>query len=265
MAHSVRSPPEIAEAAHLRLARIGADWAQALILAMGFAMTGYVNFYLGVSIMTLAIVAITVNLWLRTEGISNNIRGGSVIAIIGLYGIGLWFLFVAAPLIVAITMPPGNYPVDQDVFGVKWKQEYYPVTYIVENETANDYDHYDSYVRTNKQITKVAIRNSLNQCIASPEIPGSLIYGWNISHPENGKIVSVPIFQDQNDVVSTDYRIRCDKISSNSRIEIVLAIIGGKPDWATVSSKYVAVGRSRLWFASQCLSPPCENVPTSAE
>jgi hypothetical protein len=236
-----------------------------LIFAVGFAMTGFLNFWWGIVLMGLAALAMAFDIWRNHNAWSRNNKITCILLIAAGYLILLWFAFVAAPLDVLINIPDGNYPTNQDVLGIKWKASYYPVNIVLGNETDADFNGFDSYVRTNNQIFRVGIRHSINQCVASLENPYMVMANASISHEENGQIVSVPIFQDDQESVSTFYRIRCDKIAAKSRVEIVLASTSGKPLWTAIKSTYSAAGRSRDRFNSQCFTKACPGIPKSFE
>jgi hypothetical protein len=234
------------------------------VFAVGFAMTGLVNFWSGILLMALAAIVMIVDIWRNHVSWSrqNKIVGSIVIG--AGYGVLLWFAFVAAPLNVLVNIPDGNYPTNQDVLGIKWKGSYYPVKLVITNETDVDFNSFDSYVRTSGQIVRVGIRRSINQCVASLENP-YMMANASISHEENGQMITVPLFQDDQESVSTFYRIRCDKIAAQSRIEIVLASTSGKPTWAAIKSSYSAAGRSRNSFVPQCFVKSCSDMPKSFE
>src|SRR5882724_95877 len=82
----------------------------ALILAVGFAMTGFVNFWLGIALMALAVTAMSFDLWFKHQNWELKAKIRSIVALWIGYLVFLWFAFVPAPLQVVIDVPPGNYP-----------------------------------------------------------------------------------------------------------------------------------------------------------
>lgn len=78
--------------------------------------------------------------------------------------------------------------------------------------------------------------------------------------PKNGKYITIPFNDDQ--ALSTFYRIRCDKIAAHSSIQVLLAIVGGRPSWAGVASEYIAAGLKRTPpLDKQCFLDTCPNMP----
>ena len=115
-----------------------------VIFAIGFAMTGYVSFWRGIILMSAVIALYLGNLWFFEKKIEKRQKLGQAVVLIISYAVLLWFVFVPAPLAVLIDRPPANYPIDQDFLGIKWKADYYPVNFVITNETENDYTDFKS-------------------------------------------------------------------------------------------------------------------------
>ena len=68
----------------------------ALLYALGFAMTGYLNFWLGLCVMTIAAVFIVFDFWFRNNARSHLFRISSIALTTGIYGfvlgVFLWWL-----------------------------------------------------------------------------------------------------------------------------------------------------------------------------
>jgi hypothetical protein len=107
----------------------------------------------------------------------------------------------------------------------------------------------------------VGIRKSINNCVATLENPLVNYFSPYEEIKKNGKNITVPMFKDEDQTTSTFYRVRSDKISPHSSVEILLAVVGGTPTWTAVSSKYSAIGRDRMPFNPQCFLRSCNDVP----
>jgi hypothetical protein len=176
-----------------------------------------------------------------------------------------WIAFRPAPLDVLIALAPANYPSGTNVFGVAWRPEFFPLNIAISNETDREYDGFDSYLRTDIAIAHIGVRPSINQCVATVENPYGSINGAALVTGN----VAIPLFDNER-ASSTFYRLRCDKIAANSRIEFVVAAILGapvaspstKPKWAALSARYT-VNRERRAFVSQCFVDSCPDIPAS--
>lgn len=242
--------------------------APALLLAIGFGMTGYTNFWLGFVVMTLAVGYIIYDflaIHVERPKVFRLTGAGITVAV---YAAVLWFVFVPAPLVPLITTPQGNFPEGEDIQGIQWKASYWPVQIRISNDTDLNYDGFDSYVRTNLDIAHVAIRGYINQCVASVENPYfEVAFPTNAVKDPSGKTTVVPLFQPQDQqTISTFYRIRCDKIAPHSSIDVIVAVASATPpDWAALSAQYVAANRKRNPFSAQCFVSACPDLPKSFE
>lgn len=245
----------------------------ALIFAICFSMTGFMNFWAGVLGASLAIVWFAVDWYVLSRGMRLIVRGtGGLSALAAAIFVG-WIAFRPAPINVAIDAPPGNYNEGTNALGVLWKVGYDPVNIIVFNNTSSEYEGFDSYVRTSLQIAEVGVRGYINQCIATAENPFVTIGSASLSYNNaKGGTLSIPLFQGPQPIVSTFYRIRCDKLASNSKIDIVLAVVGAlagateaRPSWAVLSSRYTRAGKVYKAFDSHCFFGTCADMPNSYE
>jgi hypothetical protein len=237
----------------------------ALLLALGFAMTGYINFWLGVAAMAGGVCILMADIWLRHKYWTRTQRIGGTLTVCAAFVIILWFVFIAAPLDVLFDTPAGNYSADREIFGVKWKPEYYPVNIAIGNDTSNDYNNFDGYLVTNVSIAKVGIRKTINQCFATLENPYVRFAFPIFTHIENGKPISDLQFQDDQNTASKFYRIMCGKISTKSEVDIVLATVGGPPLWIAMKAEYFAAGRGRSNFSSACFATSPAPSPSSQQ
>ena len=74
-----------------------------------------------------------------------------------------------------------------------------------------------------------------------------------------------PIFDDADKSLrSGSYRIRCDKISPHSRIEIILALDRSSPDWAVGDIQYDVAHVHRSDYPTICVNGNCQNLDARA-
>jgi hypothetical protein len=229
---------------------------------IGFAMTGYINFWVGVVVLILTAVALAVHFWLANEIRPLRIRITGVIVISAALAATLWLVFVSAPIDVLISAPPGNYQKGTRVLSLEWKDGETPVQVRIANESELPYENFDSYYRVDSTtISRVGIYSGINTCAATPENKISTLAQASIS--VDG--VSIPLFQPDQQNPASVYRVRCNKLAAHSHIDIVLAIAGSeKPKWDIGSFRYDALNRHRgPQFFPKCLVEPCKELPST--
>jgi hypothetical protein len=232
-----------------------------LLFVVGFAMTGYLDFWFGVSAMVIAAAILIGDAWIRHKWTKKQricVTSATCFALATI----LWFVFVPAPLQVVIDIPPGNYPKDEHIFGLQWAENYFPLNVTVSNDTDIAYENFDSYFRTDSiWIARAGVNGGINQCMATPENAAIGITQATIS-TEN-KSVSIPLFQSDNQYPASIYRVRCDKIAPHSHVDIILALNGVKATWAIGSFRYDAANRRRgPFYIPKCLINSCPNMPS---
>ena len=236
-----------------------------VIFAIGFAMTGYVSFWRGIILMSGVIALYLGNLWFFEKKIEKLQKLWQTVVLIISYAVLLWLVFVPAPLAVLIDRPTANYPIDQDFLGIKWKTDYYPVNFIIINETENDYTDFESYVQTNLKFAKIGIRNSLNQCEVAKDLAGmEMALPQLTTQQQNGQSTTIPLFEENSNAISSFYHVRCSRIAPRTRVQFVLAVVGGQPDWGAMEVRYLAVGRVRYNFFSLCFLKLCPSMPAKS-
>lgn len=226
-----------------------------LIFAVGFAMMGLLDFWLGLLLLTAATAAYVYDLW-------NKKQKRAIFATAAIYILILTWAFRPTPLTVLIDLPQGNYSVDSIIRGIKWKSDYYPVNFVLINKSRNDYTDFKAYFRTDALITKVGIKPSINQCVAYIEAPEVKFALPQITKTgPSGELITTPLDEDDVPQTASTFQIRCDKIAAKSRVDLVLATVRLKPRCAASQVNYVAIGREHVSYYSQCFSPPCKDLP----
>lgn len=230
---------------------------------IGFAMTGYINFWVGIAILIATALAFAVHFWVANKTLSPRVRVSGVALIVSALALMLWFVFVPAPLGVVIDAPSGNYQKGEQIFGLEWREDYYPVNITISNDSDHAYENFISHFTTNlRLIARAGVSGGINQCIATPENTAIDISQATLSVP--GKNLSIPLFQSNKQFPASIYRVRCDKISPHSRIDVILALDGSaKPTWAIGSFRYDAVNRHRgPLYIPRCFEVACPNMPS---
>jgi hypothetical protein len=99
-----------------------------LVFALGFAMTGYINFWLGICIMSVAAFGFAISFWFATPTVTSKQRWSGVAGILAVYALTLWFVFVPAPIDVLIVPTGANYEEGSVVNGLHGSQSIGPST-----------------------------------------------------------------------------------------------------------------------------------------
>ena len=196
------------------------------VIAVGLAMTGYIDFWRGIGLMTAGLVVVIGDVWIGHRAWKTKQRTIATVAATGLCAVILWLVFVPAPLGVLIERPAAHYPVDSDFYGIQWKSDYYPVNFLVENDTNGDYADFETYVETNLSFTRIGIKKSINQCDATKDLAGVKTAFGELAKLDNGKLIEVtPVLDDDSKIVSSFYHIRCSRIAPHSSVQLALAVI----------------------------------------
>jgi hypothetical protein len=234
------------------------------VVAIGLAMTGYVNFYFGLVLLTLGIAIIALLFWFKNTVRTKTFRVTGVAAVGIIYAITLWFLFVAAPLNVIMGVPSQNYQTGQTVLGFQWTENYRPVNVSILNDTSVEYSNFDSYYHVDTaMIAKVGIFADINNCIASPEVAaGVRIAQVSVDFTGSNGSHTIPLFQPQDQTASQLYRVHCDKLAPHSRIDLVFALATKEaPRWMQATFYYDTTTRPRSILKSQCFTTKCADIP----
>lgn len=223
-----------------------------LIAAIGYAMTGLLNFWVGIILTVAASIFFARDLW----NCKQRWAAAGVAAFIIVF---LVMAFKPAPLVAILETPSGNYPTDREYYGVEWKTDYYPMNLVLSNGTDDDYEKFDLFVRASDYIARVGIDRSdtTNNCVAileNPEIDFIL--------PElSAGGTTIPLFGKGENTASPIYRLRCDKIGYKSKVNFVFAM-QSKPTWAILQTSYrLSSGRVLVKVFRQCFVQACPAMP----
>jgi hypothetical protein len=237
----------------------------ALLVAGALGMSGFVNFWAAIFLLTVGFAGLAYGLLSAPLGATRSLKLSGVAACVFAYLLLLWLLFVPAPLDTIVGIPKGNYLDGQMVLGLKWQSNYFPVNITVMNKTTIEYANINGYVQTSSPaIVRAAIYGGINQCIVTSENPAIDVSQGELSFEKNGKYVSIPVLQPDEQIPATIYRIVCAKLAPHSKVDVVVATAGeAKPSWAIVQFEYDAANRHRGPIATrQCFLSSCADMPT---
>jgi hypothetical protein len=240
-----------------------------LVIAIGVAMTGAIDFYVGIVLVVAgAVWAISdFRKAFHSEPIKDTF---GIIAIALLCIAFVYHSYVFAPINVSILVTPDNYAAGENVLGIEWKENYFPITIVLENPTDVDYDDFDArFVPGGPRfgdkdpksvlIAKANAIGGINNCIIGPDNP--FIHSYMIGPEGFGH----PLFGPDRDVKSNIIRLRCDKISSHSRIEVLIALDERvRPDWLVGDIQYKSSNISRSSYPTQCFIAKCDRLDATA-
>jgi hypothetical protein len=234
-------------------------------IGVGLAMTGYVNFWLGIAIAALAVVVLLLDLW-RLVRNGSFLKKGMAFSI-GIICVGLitWIAFRPVPLGASFALGPGNYPENSEIGGIKWEKGFSDVRLILSNDTKLDFGNIDLTVKTNQFIAKIGSMDAFSQCKSAPiDQMHVTILSLDITDASGKKqtILGTP-------AAAKSFRVHCDVLLSGDDIHLVIALLnvnafknGQRPDtlfappenarWAMVDATYDAAGRTREEIHSTC-------------
>jgi hypothetical protein len=229
-------------------------------VGIGLSMMGWTNFWLGLAIASIAYGFLAIDLVRFLRHPKKWQRVAAAIVGAGLYIYFLWNVLVPAPLNVLLAADAANYPVDTDIYGIKWKPHFTELVLVISNDTDTSYTDLDAYIRTDITTQTGALEpGGVNQCSLEASLPGLNIAGAQLTAVETHQ--SIPLFLNRLTPASI-YRLRCPRLASKSRVDARFALVGpavGKVQarWAKLSTEYDASYRHRSSFFKQCFVANC--------
>jgi hypothetical protein len=243
------------------------------LFALGVGMTGYSNFWLGISLAFFAVCFFAVDWWLisRHHALGQRLCGFGIVCF--LFSIIGFMAFRPAPLLFEVVDKPGDYIPGSKAYGITWDDMYSEGRVIMTNPTAYDYSNIDFKITSDLSIAAISITGDFSSCVwgvdGMPDFSVHLV-GKGTLKPE-----PVPNIQP----IAPNRRVRCDKLPSHSEMTIELAllslnpVLNGRwpkqltssrhdPKWISFRGFYEAFGRSRPFFEAKCFAPACEDMPT---
>jgi hypothetical protein len=251
-------PPTVPPTAWSWLSRNG---ILALVIATGVAMTGAVDFYVGIALVIGGTLWAVIDLWRDFTHDRHKAAYGSLI-IIALCTAFVWHSYTPAPLDVTIVVPAVNYSNGESVLGLEWKPNYFPIFIEISNLSDTEYEAIDGRfvpgggpefrLENNPHaviIGKGHVVGGVNNCVIGRAMP---FLEWFV----NGRLI--PMETATEDIRSNVAGIRCDKISAHSTVQIILAPDHPvRPDWVVGDIQYAAANMHRSSYPTKCVSGNC--------
>lgn len=84
--------------------------------------------------------------------------------------LAIWLAFRPSPLEISFKSPNLDYSEGSDLHGIKWISPYSESTITLANQTDNEYDNVDIFVRTNISIAQIATVGDHINCVSAPDL-----------------------------------------------------------------------------------------------
>jgi hypothetical protein len=173
-------------------------------------------FYLG-------LILLTIEAFLENWMLIFRLIVSSVWLAIGLI-FTLGFVAVKAPVSVAVWESAAKYPPGTVLGDIQWSDNFYELRVSLENESVYDYEDLSVILKPDKLVAKIGQISGPSR--ATFEDPQELT--------ENLVDIELPsLLQKANPLVlialDTGYRVRCDRLPSQSRIELIMALVDMRP------------------------------------
>ena len=135
-----------------------------------------------------------------------------------MYGLMFWWIWVPYAVSVYVFPTPGNYADDKDVYGIKWKPNFSELVLILDNSKGeNDFTQISMAVRTDLIISGFGVAPGIDTCSGERDMRNDPL---TLSlDPANRNAPSEPILKNAMNGASV-YRLKCERLSAGSRIEI---------------------------------------------
>jgi hypothetical protein len=260
---SGHQPSQLSRMRDLLLAILG------LVATVGFAII-VVNFWVGVAISAIASLLLVICLYAFIE--NSLISWSAILVAIATYVIVIRTIFVPASVSVMAEESHGDHAVGADIYGTTWRGDFSEVTAIIKNYSSADMLDLNLRIATDLLIAGAGIAPGINSCTSEAE-SGNLIFG-NIRElwtDKVGKVTDIPLLDWKHRLASSLYRIRCERLSARSSIEIKLPILNQDwplmtpkkpPRWAVLWISLMAGSRPVQWRVQQCFVRTCTDIPT---
>jgi hypothetical protein len=239
-----------------------------VIVGVGVAMIT-INFWVGVVISTIsALLFLGAVYWL----IANKLfRWTGIVCALAVYFMIYQAIFIPASVTVSASTKPGNYVSGSDVYGIKWRDDFYDVTATIANSSNTDMRDLDLFVATDQLIAGAGIAPGINSCSSEAETPDEFIGEMTLSNTgKNGNSTDIPALGKDKPLASSLYRVRCERLSAASYVTMKFPILrhdwpeGGpkqQPQWVVLWVSLTSGYRPVHWKVSQCFVGSCNDIP----
>jgi hypothetical protein len=185
---------------------------------------------------------------------------------IGAAALVTWIALRPAPLDIYSVSEDGNYPEGTEIYGIIWNNYYSDMRSVIRNDSSEQYTDLEIFVRTDILIRDIGIDSRFN-CSKEVWKPFDITAPLLTVTDDKGMSTTIPIITKNNSAYGTVFRIYCDKLLPNEKIEIASALIPAdgrrirtKPSWVTIVANYNAIGRMRTKEFGQCFIGNCSNM-----
>ena len=236
-----------------------------ILLGLGPAMIPF-NFWAGVAISTAA-AALLLYLFRHLFG-RDELRqrhAGYAITILG-WGIIFWAIWIPNSIQPTLYVEDAKLKEGDELYGITWQKNYYYMSLLLWNMSSSDMTNVDIYVRTDLTIATIGVAPGINACSKDAIIPG-ISMSTGIAKPMDGGEGAIPILVKGKSSANV-WRIRCERISNNSTLELVLPIINNlpaterkEPQWAKAWFSLKAGYRPTSFAHEECFIKPCRDIP----
>jgi len=221
-----------------------------------------IHFWTGVFIGTLAALLI-IGYCLLTRR-KSKLQFVVIIGVIALYILIGWAIYIPASVAIQIASNPTNYPEGESVYGVRWREYYYELSLLIDNNSESDMNNIDINIATDLLIAGAGVSQGINNCTHEPINPFGRM---TIKYRETERPGTDRNYQL---VMSSLYRIRCDRFLSKSSLEIKMPIASQEwavsrekkpPQWAKLWISMMAGLRPVNWEVIKCFMNKCGRIP----
>jgi hypothetical protein len=241
-------------------------------LGLGFAMI-QMNFWVGVALMVISLLLIWWLLW-RVFTANQRVKRvmGVIISVI-VSSVILWSIWIPASIKTVISSSPGYHAPGDDVNGIKWREDYSEVTVIIYNYGETDMLNVDLRIASDLLIAGAGIAPSINNCSSEAVSRGLANIRFEFTDKKSGETREIPLLDKNRHFASSLYRIRCERLSSNSILQIKLPMLTHnwstgepkrQPNWAKLWINLMAGNRPIHKAAEQCFAAACYSIPVDA-
>lgn len=240
----------------------------AMVVGLGFAMTSYINFWTGCGLMATGLLFFCWEWQRSSDSRARKWQLGGWIVIAGCFGFLGWIVLRPVPFDVSFLSIEDQYAEGTEVAGIKWKSIYYQTRIVLVNNSDDQYTNIGFRVRTNLTIAAIGFISTFSRCNAEPVTPGIVTAGTTLTTPNPQGGLSVL----KTEQISQTFRVFCDRILSDDKIEVIVATVGVRqlmrqpshsssmPLWIAISGSFDGFGRSRTLRRSQCLVKNCPDI-----
>jgi hypothetical protein len=275
-------PPNQGETRSLRAWHISVGIPTAFVaIGIGLAVSGGSYFWPGVGLAYAGCIWLLFDWWFFSKDLSNRVRLVGTIGTCIILIVISWVAFRPAPLTIVFVSQDVSYIDGDAIYGIKWKDSYYPSKLLVVNESSDTYIDVEIMLRTDMFINEMGQPKGTG-CTFHVATPGLTLSTPDMQMYKEGKLVARPVDIKAGYV----YSIYCEKVLSHDSMEFIAALIpppfGNNPPpgadkplpgddrrrppkWVIVDINYISSGRPEHRMLRKCMddNKTCPKIPES--